>query len=228
MTSDFEQLLRTAAPGVPDPGDVRRMNRRDIQRALVPLSRRRRLGAQVMVACTALVLVGMVFVGDLGSDNFDITSVNATGENAARLGIPQIYRVGLRGQVVPRMEGWTENDAREFANQDYNDEGELLRIEGWESDKGSIWSMVFSAAVDGEEIMRSRQPKGMAPQISREFRDFLVNDLPAVKSDLQRVPGPSSREQVVAIEGVPRVFRTWTFAYPGQGTVTYYQWDVNR
>ncbi len=228
MKTDLEQLLCSAAPEVPDPGDVRRLNRRDIHRFLVQRHRRRRCATYGSVIGVAMLLLMVVFVGDLGSDSFEITSVRDAGNDLQQLGIGKILRLGERRQAVPQVEGWTENEAREFSLQDYNDEGRLERIEGWESDQGSVWSMVFSAEVGGVEHQRSRTPRGMEPKSTREFLDFIVNDLPAVKEALNTIPGSAGRDQAIIIEGVPRVFRTWTFSYPGQGMVTYYQWLADR
>ncbi len=228
MATDFEQLLCSAVPEVPDPGDVRRLNRRDLQRALVRQGRRRRCASHGSMIGVAMLLLMVVFVGDLGSDGFDVTSSREVGDGTQQLGIDRILRLGHRGQAAPQVEGWTENETREFALQNYNDEGKLLRIEGWESDKGSVWSMVFSANIGGRETQRSREPKGMEPKFSREFLDFIVNDLPSVKEALEEIPGSVGRDEVITIEGVPRVFRTWTFSYPGQGTVIYHRWSADR
>lgn len=228
MTTDFEMLLRAAAPEVPDTGDVRRLNRRELRKVMKTRGRRRRLEWSAATACVALLLVSMTFVGDLGSDNFDVTGEEAAIRAGGQMGVQKILRLGQRGQAVPLLDGWTQADARELANQAYNDEGQLLNVVGWRTPEADYWVMGYSSQVGGETRIRTREPRGMPARVDREFVDFMASRGAVIGRNPEGVLGPPRGTEVITIEGVPRTFQVWEFEDPGQGPVRYYRWDADR
>ncbi len=228
MTNDFNKLMKSSAPGIPDPGDVRRLNRRFLKKSLVVRERCRRFGSFVVTGCLALTFLAVGGVNDIGSDNFDVTSSRDVGEFLEQKGISKILRLGERGQPIAVLDGWTEDQARELAIQDYNDEGELVEITGWRTATVETWTMGFASEVGGDSIIRGRDPQGVPKKLTREFLDFLIQNASQIMEKPEEMDGAVTRLEDIEIEGVTHTFSVWTFEFPGLGQVNYYRWESDR
>lgn len=230
MNRDFDDILRAAAPPVPDKGPTRRANRAMLKPILKRKERLRRLsdrsfavGVCVLALC---LLVGSA--GDLGSDDFESEMVPLSKGPEGILEGMKYYRFGLRGEGMVVPEGWTEAEARESLTQRNLEEGSLSSIEGWVMGSDESWSICFEQWVNGKRAIVPKKPQGKEGMGSRRFAECLFKHLEEFKATIASVPGPASRVEMVEINGVLLPFQTWTIIYPDYGPLTYYLWTPTR
>ncbi len=227
MTSGFDKLIGSSVPRVPDPGDVRRLNRRFLKQDLVKRGRLRQYRSACLIGSLAMVLILVGSVGDLGSDTFDVTSTEDFNGKMQQLGVSKILRLGERGQPVPQFDGRTEDQTRELATQAYNDEGQLIIIKGWRTATAESWTSGFTSEIGGESTIRSRGTRGMPKRLNREFITFLIQNDSIITNNPQQLLGTVSHLEDIQMEGAARTFRVWTFNSPGLGQVSYYLWEAD-
>lgn len=233
MKDDLDRLIREAAPEVPDPGEVRRLNRRTLEaimardRARAAHRRRMRLAAATIV----LILVSAGPVAELGGDNFDLTPREILNETARKFfeeaGVTT-YDMGLRGQTVMRYEDQTEAEALGFAIQNMMDEGEFVQITGLFSETGYHWAAQFRSRQGEQTSIHGRDPHGVSSKISKELCEFTMAHFDDLVERLGRIPAPNPRTIDIVLEDQTRQFSYWRLVYPDYGPIEYYVSVENR
>ncbi len=225
MDPNFDDLIRAAAPPVPDPGPTRRTNRAMLKPSLRRKERLRRLSDRSLAA--GICLLALCFLvgnaGDLGSDDFEVR-FDKTGELTGN----SIFREGMRGTPLVVRDGWTIEDARELHTQYTLNEGVLEVIEGWRIGGMTYWSLAYRTEVNGKSVLRSEFPKDPISRHSRLHLDFLSNEGPRFREAARSIPGPAPRREVIAIDGRSYPFQVYTMVYPEYGPVTWYYWEADR
>jgi hypothetical protein len=219
MTRDFDTLIRDAAPAVPDPGEVRRLNRALLKqrmgRDVVRKARRRRVS--VLATGVALLFLGAGNVGELGSDHFDL----GKGRVLENVG-GTYYQTGVRGQGVFRLDGQTEEEALEIAIQSYLEEGRFVGITGVFMENAYSWYLKFEVKAGDDVVITGRSPEGLPLQMSRELYEFTMAHWDDLLSRIGKIPAPNPRRIGMTIEGQTYQFDYWRLVYPDFGPVEYY------
>ncbi|MFH2051326.1 MAG: hypothetical protein ABIK96_02560 [bacterium] len=225
MNRDFDDILRAAAPQVPDPGPTRRTHRAMLKPSLRRMERLRRLSDRSVAAGVCILalcfLVGTA--GDLGGDDFEV-SFDKTGVQTGY----SIYREGMRGTPLVVRDGWTIEDAREIQTQHTLNEGVLEAIDGWSIGGLTLWSMGYRTEVNGKSLIRADSPRDPVSRPSRLHLDFLTKEAPRFREAARSIPGPVPRREVIAIDGRSYLFEVFTMVYPEYGPVTWYIWEADR
>lgn len=172
----LDRLVRDAAGPLPDPG----LSRRAIRASLAGhLARRQRREARARIGRTLglAAVLAVALVGQLGSDDFNITVNNRT-----RAGKDwKVYRQGLRGEEVwvrdgagtPRL---SEENAVQILEQRASRSGVLVGLSGWQIGSRRHLFFIYEYVIDGKFVAESGPVPGYPAKLPKWLKDYAGPD----------------------------------------------------
>lgn len=219
MTDRFDELIREAAPEVPDTKVTRQVNRalmhECIRRDHPRRKRNYRLG--LVAAGLALVVVFSGQVQDVGSDGFNMIQIEDSKVPGG------VVKNEFRGRGFNVLEGETEQDIQETNLQVSADEGIVVEVEGWLLDGDYYWVIKRKYLINGKEKFLYGATKTPKFFPSKKLTAFLISDeWDNILQEIQVGEIPSGRITKIELDGVWFSAQAWPFSTSDSKDGTYY------
>lgn len=227
MTQDFDKLIASAAPEVPDCGESRR-TARALMNERVRLETQRQRTRHLRRISVAAGLVFVVMMGgqlsELGSDGFDFKMGTLELSNGET--VPQIVNT-FRGAGAGITSKMTEDELYEFQQQILLREGTIESITGLSfNDAPPQWFINYLIINNGKVKVIEREPLGLSVEnmpISRDKVRFLIDELDSFMELVASGQIAGKPYDKIAADGVTFEVRQWSKQYPQWGLFTYYR-----
>ncbi|MCB1181965.1 hypothetical protein KDM41_00890 [bacterium] len=227
-TNAFDDLIRRAAPPVPDPGPSRRQLRTVLHARMWQVERRRQRRHRWGVATAAVLAFVMVYgvqPPQLGSDDLGFTvetSRAVTGNEVSRVVSPVRGKLGGAGDIR------AAETLRELEIQRLIGEGVVTGLQGYAADgqAGVQWYLSVEREIDGRIIRDTEEPKEISIPFAPVPREimvaFLRNHLDRFDTDLAAGRLPARDIGIVTADGIRFAVRAYTATFPDIGAFTSY------
>ena len=224
MTREFDRLIATAAPEVPDCGPDRRAARAVLRSKWLRSEARRRawdsFGVPVAAGLALLFLVAGTF-GDLGSDSTDITFIgDVRGDETLPGSAYREVEVGFGRGRSRTSTGIQDPQIRELEIQKVLGEGTVEGLTGIEIGGMIDWQLRYLHLVDGTPVSRRfglNEETENHPLFKSFMKKHLFEVLEVVRSDEPQIM--STRE----IAGYRFRVEGWKVEFPDYGTIVWYE-----
>lgn len=217
MSDRFDELIRTSAAEMPDPGEYRRMNRVPLRAPVKRFSRipRPRHSFVMAATCLALMVLFSGQIAELGSDDLEMQRISGTDWRGQE---QTLHRDEFTGMVF-NSEG-SEEEVKDLQHAFLAQDGPPVRLIGMAYGGKEDWDVYQLSIIEGIE---REIPMDTPPELPTEVLPRMFEFYPTYYRDIRMRAEhlPHDRLRNMTVYGVEFEVKSWKKTYPGYGEVTF-------